>query len=283
MTKPLILLTNDDGIFAPGIRHLFKALAPFADIAIVAPAQERSGMGGATTFHHPIRVDPVRWEGAVGAWKVDGMPVDCVKVGLSGILPRVPDLIASGINAGSNAGRTIFTSGTVGATVESAIKGFPTVAFSVFDGEEHLADAEPFIWPIVSYLLEFPLRAGTLLNVNFPHETPFKGVRFARQGLGYWKDQTGPIVNGRGEVLYDLSSEWADFEEHEENDTSLMFKGYIAASPIHVNELTDYHHIQNHKEHFEERVHKALAARDPRWETAASGDHQNATTLPAGE
>ena len=127
--KPKILITNDDGIFAPGLRSLWQALVDYADVSIVAPTDDTSGAGAGITIKTPLRVDVVPWENGTRAWKVNGKPADCVKLALGTILTEKPDLIVSGINRGSNSGRTVFCSGTVGGVIEGALRKIPGIAF----------------------------------------------------------------------------------------------------------------------------------------------------------
>lgn len=131
--KPHLLIINDDGIHAPGIKHLWKTLVDDFDLTIVAPASEKSGMGIAITVREPLHIDRVFWEKETPAWKITGTPADCVRLGISVILKQKPDLIVSGINQGSNTGTTVLASGTVGAVIEGALRNVPGIAFSCED------------------------------------------------------------------------------------------------------------------------------------------------------
>ncbi|MBY0528683.1 MAG: 5'/3'-nucleotidase SurE [Rhabdochlamydiaceae bacterium] len=248
--KPRILITNDDGISAPGIKHLWAALHDFADLSIVAPAQEQSGVGAGLTLRNPLHVDRVEWEKGTPAWKVSGTPADCIRMGFS-ILNAKPDLIVSGINRGSNSGRTVLYSGTVGGVIDGILRGVPGVAFSCSDFENpDFALTEEHVLQIVKYILEFPLPKGTLLNVNFPKTDTIKGVRLARQGMGYWIESPEERVHPEGNSYYWLGGIWKDHEEHEESDVALLNEGFATAVPIHVGEMTDHAIFKDRKDDF---------------------------------
>src|SRR5574338_1188667 len=131
--KSHILITNDDGIKAPGIQHLWSALKDFATISIVAPKTEQSGVGLGITIRSALHIEEFAWEELDSCWSVTGTPADCVKMALSVLLPSPPDLIVSGINRGTNAGRTVLYSGTIGGVIEGILRGIPGIAFSSFD------------------------------------------------------------------------------------------------------------------------------------------------------
>lgn len=251
--RPYILLTNDDGIKAPGLKHLWRGLSQIADLSIVAPAVEQSGAGVGITTRTPIHIEEVEWSEETLAWSVTGTPADCVKMAVSVLLERVPDLIVSGINRGSNAGRNVLFSGTVGGAIEGVLRGIPGIAVSSSDLiQPNFEVAEKHVAKIVQYLLEAPLQAGTLLNVNFPSGFPdVKGFRFARQGRGYWVESPDARQHPHGSTYYWLGGRHAEFEEEADSDTALLLQGYATAVPVHVNELTDHLMLKQHKEGFE--------------------------------
>lgn len=131
--KPKVLMTNDDGINAPGIRHLWYALKDIADVTVIAPAQEQSATSLSITLRQPLMIQKQSWEGGDNIYSVTGTPADCVKMGISVILDREPDLVVSGINRGTNAGRNLLYSGTVAGCIEAALHGLPAIAFSCHD------------------------------------------------------------------------------------------------------------------------------------------------------
>lgn len=253
--RPKILVVNDDGIDAPGLYHLWKGLKDYADLTIVAPHTERSGAGLSHTLTKPLHIRPVRWEEDASAWSVSGTPADCVKIALHEILKEKPDLIVSGINRGSNAGRTVLHSGTVGAVIEGTIRNVPGIAFSCFDFHESFYEqAEKYIYPVVKHFLEQPLPSGTLINVNFPKRIhqKLKGFKMARQGKSHWIDNPDRRKHPEGSTYFWLGGKWNECDEHEESDVALLEQGYMTAVPIHVNEMTDLDLLGKHKNTFED-------------------------------
>jgi 5'-nucleotidase len=249
--KPRILITNDDGIHAKGLWHLWSALAGFADLYIVAPSLDQSGTGVGITIRTPLQMEAVSWEKQTPAWKVQGTPADCVKMALSVILDKPPDLIVSGINRGSNSGRTVLYSGTVGGVIEGVLRQIPGIAFSCDCFENppfHLA--EKHIAPVVKHSLEHPLNVGTFLNVNFP-KSDVKGFRMARQGRGYWINNPHERRHPEGSLYYWLGGKWHAQDEQEDSDVTLLEKNYMTAVPIHIAELTDKHTLEHRRERFE--------------------------------
>jgi len=251
--KPKILITNDDGITASGIWHLWHALHDKADLTIVAPAIQKSGTGLGLTLHKPITINPVKWEHSTAAWKVSGTPADCVRFGLRLVLNDKPDLIVSGINKGSNAGRNVLYSGTMGGVIEGAMKDIPGIAFSSVEFDEPRYESiEPYVFPLVEHILEHPLSKGTVLNVNFPSKFEnFKGVKLARQGQSLWVEDPDERVHPDGEPYFWHGGQWSHHDEHDDSDISLLSQGFVTAVPIHVHELTDHDVLEKRKDHFE--------------------------------
>lgn len=248
--RPYLLITNDDGINASGIRHLWQAVHKYADVAIIAPHAEKSGSGLSITWTKPLHIRPVLWENETPAWSLNGTPADCVKMALSVLLEKKPDMIISGINRGSNSGRTVLYSGTVGGVIEGVLKGIPGIAFSFSDFDEPpLTSTEKFIYPIIQHFLKNPLPLGTLLNVNFPYKAKenILGVRMATQGKSYWKEAPDRRVHPEGAPYYWLGGEWGSVDEDPTSDVTLLDQGYIAITPIHVGELTCKNTFEKHK------------------------------------
>ena len=242
MQRPFLLITNDDGIHAPGLKHLWQAVRDFADVAIIAPHVEKSGCGLSITWAKPLRIQPAVWDGATPAWSLNGTPADCVKMGCSVILEKRPHMILSGINRGSNAGRTVLYSGTVGGVIEGAYKNIPGIAFSFSDLEPPPVSAtKDFIFPLIQYFLNHPLPHGTFLNVTFPCNCKdgVKGFRLARQGKGYWIESPEKRIHPEGIPYYWLGGKWNPFDEDPESDIALLDQGYITGVPIQISELTD--------------------------------------------
>lgn len=251
--KLKILITNDDGIHAPGIWHLWHALQEVADLSIIAPAIERSGVGPGITLHHPLTIQSVRWENQTPAWKVSGTPADCIRMAMSVILDDIPDMIVSGINRGSNAGRSVLYSGTIGGVIEGSMRKIPGIAFSseAFEDAKY-NELERFVPLIVNHISEHPLSAGTLLNVNFPSDPSLiRGIRLARQGRSLWVEDPTERIHPDGNPYYWHGGKWADHPEHDDSDVALLKQGFITAVPIHVDELTDHKFLSERKEAFE--------------------------------
>lgn len=252
--KPKILITNDDGIQAPGIRALWMALKDFCDCTVIAPHSDQSGTGLSITVRAPLRVKKHLWEEGT-AWSVSGTPADSVKMALSALLDDKPDLIVSGINKGSNTGRTILYSGTVSAAIEGAIQGIPAIAFSCWDFvEPDYSLASPWVEEIVQYVIERKLPESTLLNVNFPAKrmSPYKGIKLSKQGKGYWKEKPNSRVHpSEGHPYWWLGLEHADYEEDAESDVSHTMDGWVSAVPLFVGDLTHEKLRLTEKTHFE--------------------------------
>jgi 5'-nucleotidase len=259
MKKIKVLLTNDDGIHAPGLKALWEALKDAFDVSIIAPSTEKSAVGLGITIRDPIHIERLEWPEGARAWKVSGTPADCVRMGLSVILDAKPDLIISGINRGSNAGKNVLYSGTVGGTIEGALRGIPGVAFSCesFEKPDYTA-VQPFVVPLIQHLLEHPLPQGTLLNVNFPDVAKILGVKFARQGQGFWIEDPDHRVHPEGHSYYWLGGKWHEMDEDAESDVSILGEHYGAAVPIHVSQLTHEAHFNTHKELFNTRFGSTL-------------------------
>lgn len=253
--KPNILITNDDGIHAPGIKHLWNALKDVANVTIIAPAAEQSAVALSITVRHPLQIHRVPWANDSPAWAVTGTPADCVKMALSVILDAPPDIVVSGINRGTNAGRNVLYSGTVGGVIEGILHDIPGIAFSCREYQSPNYEAfERYIPKIVSHTLEHKLPEGTLLNVNFPehHEDGIKGFKLTRQGKEFWgEDPDERSHPAEGHSYYWMGAKLLQFDEHEESDITWLKRGYLTAVPVHVGDLTDHGHLAERKAHFE--------------------------------
>ena len=252
--RPFLLITNDDGISAKGLRHLWEAVHPFADVAIVAPLHEKSGSGLSITWAKPLMMQEAIWENTP-AWSISGTPADCVKLAITVLLDRRPDMVISGINKGSNAGRTVLYSGTVGGVIEGTFKGIPGIAFSFLDEEAPpLSSTQKYIYPLIEHFLAHPLPQGSLLNVNFPlnAKDSIKGFKLAKQGRGSWLESPDRRIHPEGMHYYWLGGKWASYEEDPESDVYWLERGYITGVPIHVGELTDTAALAKHKDKVEQ-------------------------------
>ncbi|GAB4228894.1 MAG: 5'/3'-nucleotidase SurE [Chlamydiales bacterium] len=253
MKKYTILITNDDGIMAPGIMSLAKALDPIANLYVVAPKIEQSGAGTGLTIHKPLFLEEIYWPCGRNVWSVSGKPADCVKIALHSICDVKPDLVVSGINNGTNTGRTIYYSGTVGATIEGLLRDIPGIAFSCCKkkGPPQYEVATFAIQSIVSHCLETPLPQNTLLNVNIP-SCPYneiQGITLARQGRQFLAENPDKRIHPvGGNPYFWLGLRQQNFEECKESDVYLLAQNYITVVPIDLSELTHqsyYHEWKN--------------------------------------
>lgn len=253
MKKPHILITNDDGVYAPGIRHLWNAVKDICNITIVAPELEQSSSGLSVTLRRPLHIDKVEWNHPnTAAWSVSGTPSDCVKLALSVILDSPPDIILSGINRGSNAGRNVLYSGTIAAVMEGVMHNIPGIAFSTGDFYNPcFEENEKYIPSVLKYVIDHPLPAGTFFNVNFPNKGIINGIRMTRQGKEFWAENPEKRDHPTGNAYYWLGSRLAKFQEEEDCDIAWLEKNYATVVPIHIGELTDLEHIRKQKKHFE--------------------------------
>lgn len=258
MTKPHILIINDDGINTPGIRALYEAVKGFGKITIVAPASQRSGAGLSLTLHGPIQADPYPWhDEGITAYAVKGTPVDCVKFATNLLLEKKPDMILSGINPQINSGRNVLYSGTIGAVIEGTHQNIPGIAFSIEDElfpSNFPANQE--ILTLVEYFLEHPMEMGSFLNVSFPHteKLPYKGMKMASQGKSITIDDPKNITIDNGQHRFFLGGKWLHFDEPEDTDIALLKNGYSAIVPIHVHNMTDHAMIQKHQIPLEKKL-----------------------------
>lgn len=252
-----ILITNDDGIHAPGIRHLWNALKDFAHLTIVAPSIEQSGVGLGITIRNPLRLTSVNGLfDKTPAWSLSGTPADCVKMALKVVLDEKPDIIVSGINRGSNAGQNLLYSGTVAGVIEGTLQGISGIAFSCYDYvDPNYEQATPHVINILQHALEHPLPSGTLLNVNFPSSKnagKIRGYKMTRQGKEYWVENPEKRIHPAEEHdYYWLGAKLGDFEEHQDSDIAWLRQGYVTAVPVHVAELTDHAQLKKRQSLFD--------------------------------
>lgn len=251
MERPLILITNDDGITAPGIRALVEVASQLGEAVIVAPDAPQSGMGHAITVSAPIRLHPVNvFEGLV-AYECSGTPADCVKLARHVVLKgRTPDLCISGINHGSNASINIIYSGTMSAAMEASLEGIPSIGFSLLD-YSHNADFEagkPFIRRMIEWVLAHGMAHGSLLNVNIPNlpADEIKGIKICRQADARWVEEFTEAVDPRGQRYYWLTGRFVNNDEGEDTDIRALGKGYISVVPS-MHDLTNYRAIDRLK------------------------------------
>ncbi len=250
MAKPLILVTNDDGITAPGLRSLVRFMSEIGDVIVVAPDSPQSGMGHAITIDNTLyskRMHLNETDGALEEYSCSGTPADCVKLGLQELLNRKPDICVSGINHGSNASINVIYSGTMSAAIEAGIEGVPAIGFSLCD-YGWKADFEPakkFIQTIVKKAIANGIPEGVVLNVNIPKlsEKEIKGIKVCRQARANWKEKFDKRTSPMGKDYYWLTGEFELLDKGEDTDEWALADGYISLVPTQFD-LTAHHTIQ---------------------------------------
>ena len=248
--KPNLLLTNDDGIEAPGLYALFCALREIANVTIVAPLVEQSAVGHAITMSDPLRVSKYDRDNMFYGYAVKGTPADCVKIATCAILNQKPDMLVSGINLGENAGINTIYSGTVSAATEGAMLGIPAFAISLDTYENpDFQYAAKFASKLMQSILQNGLPRGVCLNVNVPacHESEIKGAKITKQGLSVFQDQFDKRVDPRGHVYYWLTGHKVDIEKDEYTDEGAVQANMVSITPIHYD-LTQYDFIDTLRE-----------------------------------
>lgn len=240
--RPLIFITNDDGFDSGGIKALIDSVKQLGDVIVVAPDGSRSGMSGAISSTVPIRVREVHKEPGLEIYACTGTPVDCVKLGISEIAGRKPDLLVSGINHGSNASICVLYSGTMGAAMEGCIFKVPSIGFSLLDHslKADFSASKPIVTKISKLVLDEGLPIGTCLNVNIPKGDDVKGIRICRQTAGQWVEEFFRSKDGTGKEIFWLTGHF----ENDEPDDSLtdewaLAAGYATIVPIKVD-MTDH-------------------------------------------
>jgi 5'-nucleotidase len=236
--KPLILLANDDGFFAEGIRALARKLKGLADIFIVAPDREKSATSLSVTLRRPLRVEKIR----KNVYAVDGTPADCIYLALKMLLPRDPELIISGLNRGPNLGQQdVSYSGTVAAALQGTFLRIPAIAVSVLPDERGRYDNDfsaRFVSGLAARLLRRRLPVGLTLNINIPPR-PVKGVRITSLGEKRYDPEIVEKKDPRENIYYWIGSGTPTPIGNEESDVQAIQRGYISVTPLH-SDLTDY-------------------------------------------
>jgi 5'/3'-nucleotidase len=248
MHKPLILVTNDDGITAPGVRSLIAVMAEIGDVIVVAPDKPQSAMGHAITINNTLYLNKVSPENSpITEYSCSGTPVDCVKMAVSEILKQKPDLCVSGINHGSNSSINVIYSGTMSAAVEAGIEGIPAIGFSLqdFDWNADFVPVMPFVKRIALEVLKNGLPNGVLLNVNFPKlkSDEIQGVKICRQAKALWVEKFDKRSTPHGRDYYWLTGEFVNQDNGIDTDEWALDNGYVSIVPVQFD-LTAHHAIQ---------------------------------------
>lgn len=247
MPKPLILVSNDDGITAKGIRVLVSVMKKLGDVVVVAPDSPQSGMGHAITIGETLRLYEVELFDDVLAYKSSGTPADCVKLAKHHVLKnRSPDLVVSGINHGSNTSISVLYSGTMSAAIEGALEGLPSIGFSLCDysSKAEFSHVEEWVEKIAIQVLEKGIPKGVALNVNFPpkRNESIRGIKICRQADAKWQEEFSERYDPTGRKYYWMSGNFVNFDKGEDNDEWAIGNNYISIVPCQYD-LTAYHAI----------------------------------------
>ena len=248
MSKPLILITNDDSIVAPGIRALIEVMKELGDVVVVAPDSPQSAIGHAITINNTLKLEKVHLDKELEQeYSCSGTPVDCVKIAVNEILKRKPDLCVSGINHGSNSSINVIYSGTMSAAVEAGIEGIPAIGFSLLDysWDADFEQIKAHVKQIASKVLKNGLPEGVILNVNFPKlsKDEIKGVKICRQAKAMWQEEFDKRTNPQGKEYYWLTGKFVNLDKGTDTDEWALENGYISIVPVQFD-LTAHHAMQ---------------------------------------
>ena len=248
MQKPLILVTNDDGITAPGIRNLVEFMNELGEVVVVAPNSPQSGKGHAITINQTLTFEEISLEGPQTDYSLSGTPVDCVKFALDKILDRKPDIVVSGINHGANSSINVIYSGTMSAAVEAGVEGLQAIGFSLLDfsWDADFSQAKEYIQNIVNKVLENPLPKGVVLNVNIPKlpKDDIKGIKVCKQANAKWEENFDERINPHGKKYYWLTGYFNNMDDSEDADETALSQGYISVVPVKFD-LTAHEHVDD--------------------------------------
>ncbi|NTS43688.1 5'/3'-nucleotidase SurE [Flavisolibacter sp. BT320] len=243
LREPVILVTNDDGINAPGIRNLVEAVRGLGKIVVVAPDKPQSGMGHAITIGVPLRLHRVQLFDGIESYQCTGTPVDCVKLAVDKVLHQKPDICISGINHGANHSINVIYSGTMSAAVEAAIESIPSIGFSLLDFalEADFSAARKYARILVEQMLKSPPDKHCVLNVNFPIATPeaIKGIKICRQAYAKYEEDFIERLDPHSRKYYWLTGEFVNFDEGTDTDVWALANNYVSVVPVQFD-LTNY-------------------------------------------
>lgn len=242
-SKPVILITNDDGVMAPGILNLVDAVKDLGKIIVVAPDKPQSGMGHAITIGQPLRLQKVNTFGDIEAYSCTGTPVDCVKLAVDKVLHHKPDLCLSGINHGANHSINVIYSGTMSAAVEAAIESIPSAGFSLLDYsiEADFSGSRKYARQVVEKMLSTKMEKHTVLNVNIPAlpAEHLKGLKLCRQAYAKYEEDFIERQDPHGRMYYWLTGEFVNFDKGKDTDVWALANGYVSVVPVQFD-LTHY-------------------------------------------
>ncbi len=248
--KPLILVTNDDGITAPGLRTLISIMNEIGDVFVVAPDSPQSAMGHAITINSTLYCSPINIDddGEQIEYSCSGTPADCVKLAVNEILNRKPDICISGINHGSNSSINVIYSGTMSAALEAGIEGIPAIGFSLcdYEWEADFKAIKEYVKKITINTIQNGLPKGVVLNVNFPKlkKEEIKGIKICRQARAVWAEEFDKRTNPQGRDYYWLTGKFINLDKGEDTDEWALANGYVSIVPVQYD-LTAHHTIQD--------------------------------------
>lgn len=246
--KPLILVTNDDGITAPGILALIEVMETLGDVVVVAPDSPQSGMGHAITINNTLHLDKISKKGdKTLKYSCSGTPADCVKIAINEVLDRRPDLCVSGINHGSNSSINVIYSGTMSAAIEAGIEGIPAIGFSNlnYNWEANFEASKKYVKQITKNALKHGIAEGVILNVNIPdlEEKEIKGIKVCRQARAIWKEKFDKRKTPQGKDYYWLTGKFVNYDNGSDTDEWALKEGYVSVVPVQFD-LTAHHYMQ---------------------------------------
>lgn len=247
--RPLILVSNDDGIQAKGLHELIKFLSPLGELIIMAPDSPRSGSGCALTVTQPVHYSLVRKEVGLALYKCTGTPADCIKLAMNTVVDRKPDLVIGGINHGENSAVSVHYSGTMGIAIEGCLSGIPSIGFSLrdFSKDADFSPCEKYVKSICQKVLMEGLPELTCLNVNIPAVREPKGVKICTQTIGRWKKEYEPCAHPKVGNYYWLSGEFINEDpDNEANDLWALDRDYVSIIPTTVD-ATHYQFMETLK------------------------------------
>jgi 5'-nucleotidase len=243
ISKPIILITNDDGITAPGIRNLVEAVKDLGTILVVAPDKPQSGMGHAITIGQPLRMNKVHIFEEIESWQISGTPVDCVKLAVDKLLHRKPDICLSGINHGSNHSINVIYSGTMSAAMEASIEGIPSIGFSLMDYslEADFSAAKEIVREIVEKVMLQKPEEHFLLNVNIPNipRELIRGIKVCRQAYAKYREEFDERLDPQGRKYFWLTGEFINMDTGEDTDVWALENQYVSMVPVSID-FTDH-------------------------------------------
>lgn len=246
--KPLILVTNDDGITAPGILALIEVMESLGNVVVVAPDSPQSGMGHAITLNSTLHLEKVsQKDDKTIKYSCSGTPADCVKIAINEILDRRPDLCVSGINHGSNSSINVIYSGTMSAAIEAGIESIPAIGFSNlnYNWDTNFEASKKYVKQIAKNALKNGIAEGVILNVNIPDlkEKEIKGIKICRQARANWKEKFDKRKTPQGKDYYWLTGEFVNYDKGTDTDEYALAQGYVSVVPVQFD-LTAHHYMQ---------------------------------------